>query len=665
MDNKCWKCFYHNKDKVLFAKYDFGQVVISDGENCIFRRLIDNVTGIAYFDGKLVVSIEDRNKLLYIDEKHDDPKEVIIDEYCSVEIIKMVTGHDSLAVLRGIGDKSNEYFIFDLVNSIKIAVLPFECGFIDLAYKSAGNALLLCETEQEVPVRYVDEVPDTEVIFFAGVSWNNDCQQVEITDSIKLYIDNNYNVPNKLLYSGDLRFPLFDQYLYHWLKQKSFSLNGRYVVYYSEDIKGVIIGNPIGGEIHRIISLPDELANSSNDFVYNYYTQELFVITNDNDIRRLYICVKSEKAIDKLNAAYNKAYINKVNLAKMRSEGDLDFTNILFSAITSCTCEVVANENEQYSKMLEHISDISTKLSRIDQNVIETNERTKKMEILLNSILEIQKTISSEKSKLGCLKVGEDDEEYMKFFDSIAQRMNKALYQSGNACVDAEEATLKGLYGKYWDRLDEFTKKALVSARVFLANCGSTSYGGLDYSGVCISTCSALEQELKLRFFTGYKAYLRQKFQSDYSKWPKSMKYEERTENNTFSIGKLPAIFGSKQRNEKTGERQYNSKMGVSDYERNLLNDYIKTIVDVEGKDIEAFFERDSFGLSILDRCEDVRCMYRNAAAHTEALSIETAKECCRDVIGVSRVDAAQKVGQVQGLIYDLVRLTKLPDIKE
>ena len=318
------------------------------------------------------------------------------------------------------------------------------------------------------------------------------------------------------------------------------------------------------------------------------------------------------------------------------------------------------------AEITKRLFNIEVKVNAISRDVTETNERTKKMEMLLNNILDLQKTISAEKSKLSCLNLDEtDDEEHMKFFDSIAQRMNKTLYQSGNASVDYEEAMLKGLFGKYWDRLDEFTKKALVSARVFLANCGSTSYGDLDYSGVCISICSALEQELKLRFFTGYKAYLRQRFQDDFSRWPKSMKYEDRTENNTFSIGKLPAIFGSKQRNDETGERKYKAKMRISEYERNLLNDYIKTIIDVEGKDIEAFFEQDLSGLSILDRCEDVRCMYRNAAAHTESLSIETAVDCCRDVIGVSRTDAAEKVGQVQGLIYDIVKLLKIPVFKK
>lgn len=253
------------------------------------------------------------------------------------------------------------------------------------------------------------------------------------------------------------------------------------------------------------------------------------------------------------------------------------------------------------------------------------------------------------------------EQQRSKFVNRVAEEIAKIAYNSSST-VNAEENKLKSIFGEYWDRLDAFTRKALVSARVFLANSDSIALGGLDYSGVCISACSALEQELKLRFFIGYKEYLKGKFRNDYSKWPSSMRYTRKngswTENTTFTIGNMPAIFGSKQRNEETGKRFDNKKMSVTPEEKALLNEYLKTIMNDKGMDLQAFFKTDSTGLSLLDRCEDVRCVYRNTAAHTESLSIETATECCRDVIGVSGSVASKTVGQVQGLIYDLVRLT-------
>ena len=292
----------------------------------------------------------------------------------------------------------------------------------------------------------------------------------------------------------------------------------------------------------------------------------------------------------------------------------------------------------------------------------------KSIEDIKRQLEEIKNSVSNlvSQRKAGFVIQSDWTPEYLEqqrstFVNNVAEEIAKIAYNS-TSTVNAEENKLKNIFGEYWDSLDAFTRKALVSARVFLANSESIALGGLDYSGVCISACSALEQELKLRFFIGYKEYLKGKFRNDYSKWPSSMRYTRKngslTENTTFTIGNMPAIFGSKQRNEETGKRFDNKNMSVTPEEKALLNEYLKTIMNDKGMDIQAFFKTASTGLSFLDRCEDVRCVYRNTAAHTESLSIETATECCRDVIGVSGSTASKTVGQVQGLIYDLVRLT-------
>lgn len=302
------------------------------------------------------------------------------------------------------------------------------------------------------------------------------------------------------------------------------------------------------------------------------------------------------------------------------------------------------------------------------RKVADMESMRKSIEDIKRQLDEIKNSVSNlvSQRKAGFVIQSDWTPEYLEqqrsiFVNSVAEEIAKIACNS-TSTVNAEENKLKNIFGDYWDRLDAFTRKALVSARVFLANSDPIALGGLDYSGVCISACSALEQELKLRFFIGYKEYLKGKFRNDYSNWPSSMRYTRPngslTENATFTIGSMPAIFGSKQRNEETGKRFDNKKMSVTPEEKALLNEYIKTIMNDKGTDIQAFFKTDSTGLSFLDRCEDVRCVYRNTAAHTESLSIETATECCRDVIGVSGSAASETVGQVQGLIYDLVRLT-------
>lgn len=316
----------------------------------------------------------------------------------------------------------------------------------------------------------------------------------------------------------------------------------------------------------------------------------------------------------------------------------------------------ITDEHDDYlKKIYEYVAETNAK-------VMEIGDLTKEMKALLERITDIQSEISSRKAIFQSYENDEDgiEEAYKHFVDSLAETMCRKLYQSGNANVDFEENTLKGIFGDYWDCLDDYTRRSLVSARVFLSGSNTLSRESLDYSGVVIGACSGLENECKLRFFNGFKQYLRNRFKNDYSKWPKSMVFKGYKENTNFTIGSLPSIFGSRQRQD-NGKRIYKDELSVTKAEKDLLNEYLKTILHHSDDDINVFFKEDHHGLSFLDRCEDVRCIYRNAAAHTETLSLEIATECCRDVIGISRENAAKKVGQVQGLIYDLVRLTRLP----
>ena len=313
-------------------------------------------------------------------------------------------------------------------------------------------------------------------------------------------------------------------------------------------------------------------------------------------------------------------------------------------------------------EILMRIKIVEDKSSDIQEKVFRVDERTKEMKVLLDRIADIQREIKSERGVFqSCLNDDESTEPvYKQFVDTIADTICQKLYHGDDSKVAFEENILRGIFGDYWESLDEYTRKSLVSARVFLTGNTSLSNETLDYSGVVISATSALEKELKLRFFDGYKAYLRNRFKRDFSKWPKSMTINGKAENSLFTIGSLPAIFGNRQR-DYNGNRFYNQKMIVTPAEKALLNDYLKTILYYSNDDIDTFFRPDIHGLSFLDLCEDIRCLYRNNAAHTDSMTMEEATACCRDVIGTNRNDAAQNVRQVEGLILRLVRISKNP----
>ena len=324
------------------------------------------------------------------------------------------------------------------------------------------------------------------------------------------------------------------------------------------------------------------------------------------------------------------------------------------------------------SKAIEHLSGEIDFYRRQMKESLDSisNELTSGFEklfsLLQNQIYEEKKQTSN--SILNCPTEEAREDQYMSFINRMADTICTRIFRGDTKDVDIEEAVLKGMFGESWNMLHSYTRKSLISARVFLHSCSKMSYGGLDFSGVVIACTSALENELKLRFLDGFQRYLQNKYGSDLTLWPKSMKYYDKNEHTykvekKFTLGSMPSIFGGRVRvashNPATIKREY--KIDLSSSDQKELDDYIKTIAISDADGLHSFFKENDEKLSFLDRCEDIRFVYRNSAAHTETMSRESAEACCQDVMGVSEIDAAQGIGHIQGLLYELVKMTRLP----
>lgn len=345
-------------------------------------------------------------------------------------------------------------------------------------------------------------------------------------------------------------------------------------------------------------------------------------------------------------------FTNLIKRGEMFGDQPLDEKAELLKRVKELEEEIGILRSKQDERMMrellqsisEQVQKIDTRTSSMDEKLDIIDNRLKDLELWLKSVSDIVERKKASLAELDQSKTEHELEEMRSAFISATAREIANIACRDTASVDYEESQLKGLFGDCWDMLDSYTRHSLISAKVFASNCRKTSYQVLDYSGIIVSATSALENELKLRFFIGYQDYLLKTYgEPSADKWPASMLFTTKkgkvVRNSEFTLGSLPYIFD------------------CSDKDRVTLEGYLKTIVDSQyiSNAINSLYSRTSRG-HFVSRCENVRVKYRNKAAHTEPVSMELAENCCSDVIGLQV--ASEHIGQVQGLLLDLVRIT-------
>lgn len=352
--DELWRCVYNNADQLYFAKVFNDEVMISDGFNIVRRYSTPNINGCAYNGDTLWLSMKENNSLLAVDSA-DNVTYIKILAEGAVRIFKAASGQKNYLVLDIPYEEKSCYVLFDCFQKAIVTRLPITinckpgCDTLDDLYVEADNNTghIICEYKEEVPSRYSDEINDEDILFYAELFWNEHDSIASITKRIHLYIDyetsDNVSGNQTLLSDSDLRFPLFC-YLRHWLIQKSFSSSGRYVVYYCPDICGLIIGEPIGGRVYKIIDLPYEVAEENNQFFFNDLRNQLYVIDQDNMIRIYSIECSDLEAVEILNQVYD-AYVKRISHQRRCDAGDLSFWKILKRAIASFSCKLVLKRN--------------------------------------------------------------------------------------------------------------------------------------------------------------------------------------------------------------------------------------------------------------------------------------------------------------------------------
>ena len=301
---------------------------------------------------------------------------------------------------------------------------------------------------------------------------------------------------------------------------------------------------------------------------------------------------------------------------------------------------------EMRKDMMSGFEGVHEHLDKIEKICISASDEIKSMKGEYSQALTEAKA-NNDESKV--------EEISAKVASQVTDYLNKQcdkLNDTNEDEIAVEESLLKGMFGNLWDELDAYTRRSLISARVFLSAGKKCNNKGMDFSGVCISATSALEHELKKRFFTNYRSYLERTYGDNMDDWPLSMLYWDNSQrqynsSTIFTLGSLPFIIGTKEG--KDGNRFWS----IDDF--NLVKQRMEEYTSVLFKDGQTHKVSDMS--SFVDACEAVRETYRNPAAHDKAVNCQLAENCCNTVIGLS--DAAERIGTVQGLLFRLVTATK------
>lgn len=327
---------------------------------------------------------------------------------------------------------------------------------------------------------------------------------------------------------------------------------------------------------------------------------------------------------------------------------------------------------EELKKLVDAIPEKTKKLifSKLDEvtranaEFIECFEQMHKQ--LEKGLSDIQWTVNETKYNIETLS-----SKMQEFFDKMDKECKiQATSPECRSLRETCETELSLLFGVYWTngQLLESTKESLIAARVLLA-CAERE-GLYDCRGIVISATSALERELKARFYTGVRQYfIKQGIWNENTGDNLPQKLRQKITPNgkedDFTLGNVKYIlwvdhYRTDDKNEiiydysdeyKKSLREYLKKCIISP--EILSGEYKYNNQDYNEDNPEYIFTNRGNGYTkIITLVADT---YRNPAAHTKETDFNVAKACCKDVIGISRAD----LENIESCLLDLLKLTK------
>ena len=297
--------------------------------------------------------------------------------------------------------------------------------------------------------------------------------------------------------------------------------------------------------------------------------------------------------------------------------------------------KMVQEGNDVVNDINTTVNDMNETVNDIDDTVHDINNKMDQLIIQLKEIHEEYKKDQQEtKQKLDKNLSDDKTEEIMgKFTDRCINKITMCIEKSfGNYKFEEEENELiHSLGNKNWGKLENESKKFLITSKITFKSLNRLNEDLMDYSGVCLLVTKALEVELTKRFCKWFLKDLKGK---DYSKYHSSLlktnyktgdRYKIRPKDCTLgTITYLLGFGGSDNPNE-----EYEKNLSISiEYSKKRL---FKNFSDDNEKIKKTLIEYGSY-------VDKIRLDYRNPAAHTGLLNQTKADECFKYVIELQKV---------------------------
>ncbi len=283
------------------------------------------------------------------------------------------------------------------------------------------------------------------------------------------------------------------------------------------------------------------------------------------------------------------------------------------------------NKFVRLQEIKDMVDEVNKEIKNVKEIAIENNKYLKN---ITQDIKSYQQLIERQLQKA----ITEDEIEHLMsaYADQCAERVINNMNFEDDTYKREEENLIQLLGADAWQKMENISRTHLTSARVVYKRLQDLQ-DVVDYSGVCLSVCKALEVELFKRFYKDFKSNLERKYGKDYTKYHTALLFEkDRLLNEEcFSLGTAQHILGQ------TKEKRPKLKNGgLSDVNnKKVLHEYVKECLLSKCTDEEIETKLKDYAIKI----NTIRENYRNPSAHKDKVQKVQAKTCFDFVIDVEK----------------------------